>query len=73
MLKQIIRSIRGAFTTLWYAFNTILWLLPFAPVAFVKILLPFKYVHRRASRILDAICSMWVKSNNTVASYTYTD
>lgn len=67
MLKQCIRQIRGVLTTLWYAFNTLFWLLPFAPVALIKIALPFKYVHRRASRTLDGICSLWVKFNNTIA------
>jgi 1-acyl-sn-glycerol-3-phosphate acyltransferase len=64
MLKRFFQGLRGTFSMLLYAVNTIVCCTPLFIVALIKLLLPFKPVQIVCRRILTAIASGWIAVNN---------
>ena len=64
MFKSILDGIRGVFSLLLYALNTVVCCTPLFVIALIKVILPFKPVQNACRRVLTAIATSWIAVNN---------
>ena len=64
MSKSILCHIRGIFSFLIYAMNTIFWTTPLFFMAFLKLVIPMKSFRKYCDRLLNGIANNWVRVNN---------
>ncbi|BBO82804.1 acyltransferase [Desulfosarcina ovata subsp. sediminis] len=63
-MKSILTSLRGAFSILIYAINTVACCIPIFAVALVRSLVPIRPVQTFCRRLLTGIASCWIWVNN---------
>lgn len=66
MKKSMLEEIRGCCSILLYTLNTFICCIPIFIVAFVKILVPFRWVQNGCRRILTVIANFWIAVNKFI-------
>ena len=64
MFKSLIHGIRGVFSLLLYALNTVACCIPIFIIAIIKLILPIQPIQTGCRKILTAIANGWIAINN---------
>lgn len=64
MTSSLFQELRGCCSILLYTLNTFICCLPIFIIAFVKIVIPFKWVQNGCRRMITVIANCWIGVNN---------
>lgn len=64
MRNSLLSGLRGAFSLILYAVNTVVCCTPLFAVALIRLLLPIKIIQTACRRVLTAIANTWIAVNN---------